>query len=109
MQNPAWAGTDRRRREWVRYGSAVLAVALALAISLVLGELNVQSPFTIFLTAVAVAAWFGGPGPGLLATILAGAILFVVFVPPVFTLSITSAIVLAHLAVGVQQADGTEP
>jgi PAS domain S-box-containing protein len=99
MQNPAWAGTDRRRREWVRYGSAVLAVAVALAISLTLGELNVQSPFTIFLTAVAVAAWFGGPGPGLLATALAGVILFVVFVPPVFTLSITSPIVLVRLIV----------
>jgi PAS domain S-box-containing protein len=99
MQDVQGAGNGRRRRGWVRYGSAVLVVGVALAVSLALGEINVQSPFTIFLTAVAVAAWFGGPGPGLLATVLASLILFFIFVPPVFTLNITSPLVLVRLAV----------
>jgi PAS domain S-box-containing protein len=99
MQDAEWVGSSPRRREWVRYGIAVLSVGIALALALALGEINVQTPFTVFLTAVAVAAWFGGPGPGLLATGLAGVILFYMFLPPAFTLDITDPIVLVRLGV----------
>ena len=56
----------------VRYGVAVVAVALVLLLKLALDPLFVehQSPFLMLAGAVMVAAWFGGLGPGLLATAL---------------------------------------
>jgi PAS domain S-box-containing protein len=55
----------------LRYGVAALAVALVVALKLLLDPLiEEQSPFLILSVAVIVAAWFGGLGPGLLATAL---------------------------------------
>jgi signal transduction histidine kinase len=56
----------------VRYGVAVVAVALVLLLKLALDPLFLehQSPFLMLAGAVMVAAWFGGLGPGLLATVL---------------------------------------
>ena len=59
-------------RSWLlRYGSAVASVAAALYATNRLGEATVGvSP--LFFAAVMVSAWYGGLGPGLLATGLAG-------------------------------------
>ncbi|MCU0492095.1 MAG: ATP-binding protein [Chloroflexaceae bacterium] len=55
---------------WRAYALAVLTVALALGLTLVLQPL-VAAPFaSLFLAAVAVSAWYGGLGPGLLAASL---------------------------------------
>src|SRR3712207_2397600 len=55
----------------LRYGVAVIAIALVLGLKLLLDPLiTEQSPFLLFAAAVMVAAWFGGLGPGLLATAL---------------------------------------
>jgi len=55
-----------------RYGFAVLAVMLMLLLKLLLAPLIAhESPFLLFFGAVMVSAWYGGLGPGLLATILA--------------------------------------
>jgi PAS domain S-box-containing protein len=80
---PSWASSMRvraNRREatsvsypsWYRYGVAVLAVGLILLLRLLLGPgITPQSPFLLLGGgAVMVAAWFGGLGPGLLATAL---------------------------------------
>lgn len=66
---------------WARHGMAVALVALAALAATVL------SPYTarigqLFVAAVAVAAWQGGRGPGLLATVLGTAVLTVLFGPP---------------------------
>lgn len=62
----------------VRYGVAALAVGLAVLIQWLLvpvfGVGSNASPFMAFFAAVMVAAWFGGLGPGLLATALSAAI-----------------------------------
>ena len=60
-------------RPWaVRYGVAVAAGAVALLIQSLLipmfGVSPYATPFLVFFAAVMVAAWFGGLGPGLLAT-----------------------------------------
>lgn len=61
-----------------RYGIAVIAVALAAAARGVFwGVLANDVPFLLQLVAVAVAATFGGLGPGVLATILGAAVGFV--------------------------------
>src|SRR5215212_10277988 len=58
---------------FLRYGVAVLAVGVAFAIKLLLDPLIVQDvPFLLVFGAIIVSAWYGGLGPGLLATVAAG-------------------------------------
>ena len=53
----------------LRYGVAVLAAGSALGIKLLLDPLTVQdTPFLLVFGAIIVSAWYGGLGPGLLAT-----------------------------------------
>jgi PAS domain S-box-containing protein len=68
----------------LRYGVAVTAIALVLALKLLVDPLIAdQSPFLMFAAAVMVAAWFGGLGPGLLATALGAVAGDYFFLPPV--------------------------
>ena len=66
------------------YSLAVLAV---LATALLKGPIEAHvghgPPFILFLPAVTLGAWYGGLGPGLLATILATIICAFFFIPPV--------------------------
>jgi C4-dicarboxylate-specific signal transduction histidine kinase len=55
-------------RTW-SYGFAVLSVTLTLIISRWLAP-HIGFPSTLFLCAVVFSAWYGGVGPGLLATVL---------------------------------------
>lgn len=60
------AGTARR------YGFAVAAVALTLVLRWLLAPLiGEASPHVLVLTAVAISAWYGGSGPGVVVTLLA--------------------------------------
>ena len=53
----------------LRYGVAALAVGVALLIKLLLDPLTVQNtPFLLVFSAIIVSAWYGGLGPGLMAT-----------------------------------------
>src|SRR5918994_6566518 len=53
----------------LRYGVAVLAARAALGIKLLLDPLTVQdTPFLLVFGAIIVSAWYGGLGPGLIAT-----------------------------------------
>jgi PAS domain S-box-containing protein len=57
-------------RALTRYLLAVLAVVLAAAAAILLWPLIKSAATPLFFTAVAVSAWAGGFGPGLLATAL---------------------------------------
>jgi signal transduction histidine kinase len=58
------------RRSWLfRYGVAVACAVAGLLISL--QTVPVLHSSTVFLAAVVIASWFGGPGPGLLTAVLA--------------------------------------
>src|SRR4051794_23766776 len=62
----------RRPRPALRYGTAVLSVGAALGLKLLLVPFVTQdAPFQLFFIAVMLAAWYGGPGPALLAMALA--------------------------------------
>src|SRR5688572_8469609 len=53
----------------LRYGVAALVVGAAVLVKLLLDPLTAQdTPFLLILGAIMVSAWYGGLGPGLLAT-----------------------------------------
>jgi C4-dicarboxylate-specific signal transduction histidine kinase len=68
------------------YGIAVLSVAAALIISR-WPPLHLQeAPVSLFLCAVILSAWFGGVGPGLLATALSALAFYYYFLSPIYSL-----------------------
>ncbi|HKI01195.1 MAG TPA: ATP-binding protein [Thermoanaerobaculia bacterium] len=59
----------------VRYGVAVGTVMVTLAVKIPLDRaVGGGAPFQLFSLAILISAWFGGWGPGLLATVLSTAI-----------------------------------
>jgi len=65
------------------YGIAVLSVAAALIISQWQPLHLEAAPVSLFLCAVILSAWFGGVGPGLLATALSVLAFYYYFLPPI--------------------------
>jgi anti-anti-sigma factor len=69
----------------LRAALAILAVALALSLTSLFPPLR-QSPYALFLAAVALSAWYAGWWAALLATVLSGLALDFFFLPPLYTL-----------------------
>jgi C4-dicarboxylate-specific signal transduction histidine kinase len=68
------------------YGIAVISVTAALIVSR-WPPLHLQdAPVSLFLCAVILSAWFGGVGPGLLATALSVLAFYYYFLPPIHSL-----------------------
>lgn len=70
------------------YGITVLAVALALLLALLVKPLIGAHVVPVFLFAVLVSAWYGGRGPGLLATLCSALLISFFFLPPAYSLMI---------------------
>src|SRR5260370_32687910 len=69
------------------YGIAVLSVLAVLFISW-WPVLHLQeAPVSLFLCAVILSAWFGGAGPGLLATALSAFAFYYYFLLPIYSLA----------------------
>ena len=68
------------------YGIAVLSIAAALIISRLPAVHLQDAPVSLFLCAVILSAWFGGIGPGLLATALSVLAFNYYFLPPTYSL-----------------------
>ncbi len=67
----------------VRYGVAVASVALAFGLKMLIDPLVVQqTPFLLLFGAIMLSAWYGGLGPGILATVLAALITDYFFLYP---------------------------
>jgi len=69
-----------------KYGVAVLLVLCALLGTLLLQLVAVVTP--LFFPAVILSAWFGGIGPGLLATPLSVLAFAYYFVPPIYSFAV---------------------
>lgn len=68
----------------LRYGCALLSVALVVVMRALLHPLlDTQAPLLLFTLAVMVSAWYGGLGPGLLATCLSAFVGGYFFMEPV--------------------------
>jgi PAS domain S-box-containing protein len=76
------------RSTLLRYGVAVLSVALAIVLMMGLGPLAPRMPFAFFFAAVMLSSWFGGFGPGLLTTLLGAIASAFFFVPPRYSFRI---------------------
>jgi PAS domain S-box-containing protein len=72
-ETPAGLRRARAPGRLRRYGVALAATAVALAISLALRDFLAPTVFLVVWSAVVVSAWYGGRGPALL-TALAGAV-----------------------------------
>ena len=83
-------------RATAAYGVAVLAVTMALGITLAFGSWLQVTPLQLFFVAVMVSAWYGGRGPGLLATVLSTLAANIFFIEP------HSALILTNPRTGVQ-------
>ena len=70
----------------LRYGLSVLSSGLALWLTLLLSNPSTEpKTFLLFLAAVMLSSWYGGLGPGLLATFIAALTGAYYFLPPSFT------------------------
>ena len=83
-----------RGRTIFSYVVALLGVGLATGINWVLWRLIQPQVSPLFFAAVMVSAWYGGLGPGLLATALAGLLSVYLFMEPQYTLDMDLADVL---------------
>ncbi|MBW4493448.1 MAG: PAS domain S-box protein [Oscillatoria princeps RMCB-10] len=71
LPNPqSWNHRQLTRSHLQRYGLAAVAVALALLLTLALNPAMQRSPAPLFFAAVIFSSWYGGVGPGLLASVL---------------------------------------
>jgi K+-sensing histidine kinase KdpD len=66
----------------LRYGVAVLAVGVALAVKLLLDPLTVQDTLLLLVCGAIISALYGGLGPGLLATVVSALITGFFFLYP---------------------------
>lgn len=80
--------SERKLKLIQHYGTAIASVSVALLIAN-WPLLHLEfAPVSLFLCAVMLSAWFGGVGPGLIATILSTAAFYYSFLPPVHSLVI---------------------
>jgi signal transduction histidine kinase len=71
------------------YGLAVLAVSLALGAALFIQQFHFRvAAVPLFLFAVAIAAWYGGPGSGVLGLLLSCLLFAYFFVEPIYSIYI---------------------
>ena len=85
------------RSRLLSYGVAILAATVALLLTQLLLPLLNPLIFPLFFAAVAVSAWYGGMGPGLLAIALGVGYSLYFLIEPIHSFAITSANRLVQL------------
>jgi len=76
----------------LRYGLAVLSVAIALGVALLLANYDVRRvDFPLFLFAIAITSWYAGTGPAVVAVVVSGLVVDYYFSEPVHSFYITSS------------------
>ncbi len=93
--------SSRSGESWlIRYGFAILLVALATGIRIALRPIIPTGfPFLTFFLAVMLAAWRGGLGPGLLASVLSTLAADLLLIEPLYELHLTAGYYGVSLAV----------
>ncbi|MBW4451833.1 MAG: PAS domain S-box protein [Nostoc indistinguendum CM1-VF10] len=92
------------RERLLHYVIALLSLALALGTTLLLNPYLNPTPAALFYAAVMVSAWYGGLGPGLLATVLSTLAINYFFFKPLDPQNITNLSRLLPLVVFILAA-----
>jgi K+-sensing histidine kinase KdpD len=81
-----------KRQIW-NYGVAIAAVITATLLMLALNPFTdlTKASFLLFFGAVTISAWYGGRGPGMLATVLSSLCAGYFFLEPVLSLNLSFA------------------
>lgn len=94
--------SQRVKKEILRYGLVPLAIGAALLLRFLLAPILQAEVYFLFLwPAVILCAWYGGFGPGVLATLLAAAAANFFYFDPLYSLTITNRTELIVMAVFV--------
>ncbi len=103
---PSQSRPNRSNDNWiVRYGFAVIMVALATIIRIVLMPIIPTGfPFLTFFLAVMLAAWRGGLGPGLLASVLSTLAADLLFIESMYEVHLAAGYYWVSLGVFVAEA-----
>ena len=73
----------------MRYGLSVALIVAIIAIRrLVIPDWSLAHPYLLFYPAIMLAGWYGGFGPGFLATALAALVLIYLWLPPLYSMRI---------------------
>ena len=97
-------GRDRRSGRVLRYGFAISVSTLPVLLKLILDSqgLGKEAPFLLLIPAVLICAWYGGLGPGLLATALTGIGADLFFLPPYGVVTKTADAAVALTVYGIE-------
>ncbi len=77
----------KQRPAYLRYGVAIGAVVVTLAVTHLVPWLVRRESLVLFFGAVTFSAWYGGRGPGFLACVLAAIVTNVLIYEPAFTIT----------------------
>lgn len=88
----------KNRPLW-RYGVAVLSTSLVTALTIALQPFLRHGVMALFFASVMVSAWYGGLGPGLLASLLSVLASQFFFFPPIYSLAVNSGDDIAQIVV----------
>lgn len=88
-----------------RYGVSVALLLMVIAVRwLAIPDWSLSHPYLIVYPAIIVAGWFGGFGPGVLATLLGAIALTFLWMPPLYSVRIgdirDATAVLVFVAIG---------
>jgi K+-sensing histidine kinase KdpD len=73
-----------------RYGLAIVSVSVALGAAILTNRYHFRGvEFPLFLFAIAITVWYGGPGPGIVALVLSSLAFDYYFTEPYYTLYVT--------------------
>src|SRR4051794_1956140 len=88
-----------------RYGIAVVAVLIAVLVSHFFHGLFEATPSVLYLAVIVISAWYGGFGPGALATAASAVAILYLFLPPTYSLSVadlrTAFQLIIFIAIGL--------
>lgn len=87
------------------YGAAIVLLIVVIALRwLVIPEWSLSHPYLLFCPAIIVSGWYGGFGPGILATLLTALALTYLWMSPLYSMRIRDvqdvATVLLFIAIG---------
>lgn len=88
------------RNNWVwRYGAAVFSTGLMTGITILLHQYLSHGVMALFMASVMISAWYGGFGPGLLASVLSVLASQYFFFPPIYSFAVESGDDIAQIVV----------